>query len=336
MLTVEQIEEACARSAPPQFDSYINDAPALTLCRMFYPLGFPLQIRTNSEEVLRQSELKWGVFERRFQTEPMVADIHVVESDATVCPPIPTYKFFPGLMVMAADSSNYCIAAFPNGSTRMIVSTAALRHGNYFRQMFLDAAAACQIGTRFTTPIHAGCVALNGRGVLLCGDSGAGKTSLSYACASAGWDFLSDDTSLMLHGERRRMVIGNPHQVRFRPSAAELFPEIAGAEITPRIFGRPSIELPTAPMAHINIRESVAVEFVVFLNRRISGAAELVPYRTDVARSYIQQWLFGTPEAKAIQHAAIERLLTAPVLELRYTRLDWAVRRLEQLVREDV
>jgi hypothetical protein len=131
-------------------------------------------------------------------------------------------------------------------------------------------------------------------------------------------------------------VIGNPHQVRFRPSAAELFPEIAGAEITPRIFGRPSIELPTAPMAHINIRESVAVEFVVFLNRRISGAAELVPYRTDVARSYIQQWLFGTPEAKAIQHAAIERLLTAPVLELRYTRLDWAVRRLEQLVREDV
>jgi hypothetical protein len=334
MWTVEQIEEACDRGAPPAFDRYLNDVPVLTTERIFYPLGFPLQIRTNDEEVLRQSEIKWGMFEKRFDVEPMVADIHVIASDDAECPPLPQYRFFDNMMVVTAGAANFCVAAFPNGKTRMVVTTAALLHPAYFRQVFLDCAAATQMGTRFTTGVHAGCVALREHGVLLCGDSGAGKTSLSWACARAGWDFLADDTSCMLHGQESRVVIGNRHQVRFRPSAAELFPEVAGAEITPRIFGRPSIELPTAPMTNVKTRDCVHVDFVVFLNRRIPGAAELVPYRKDVARCYMRQWLFGTPEIKSVHYAAIERLLTAPVLEMRYECLAWGVKRLEQLVQE--
>jgi hypothetical protein len=335
MWTVQQIEEACDRSQPPQFERYVNDVPETTLSQTFYPLGFPLEIRTNSEEVLRQSELKWGMFEKRFGVEPVVAEIIVVESDETECPPHPQYRFFDNMMVMTAGAGNFGVAVFPHGQTRMVVTSAALRHSNYFRQVFLDATAACQMSTRHITGIHSGCVALNHRGVMLCGDSGAGKTSLSWACARAGWDFLSDDTSYLLHGQENRVVMGNRHHVRFRPAAAELFPEVGNAEITPRIFGQPSIELPTAPMSHIRTRDCVHVDFIVFLNRRIPDVAELVLYRKDIARCYMRQWLFGTPEIKSIHHAAIEQLLTAPVLELRYKTLDWAVQRLEQLVREN-
>jgi hypothetical protein len=331
--TVQQIEEACERSQPPAFDRYLHDLPETPFVATFYPLGFPVAIHTNSEEVLRRSEAKWGIFTQRFGVETIVAEIIVLPTDETECPPLPQYRFFDDTMVMTADASNYCIVSF-NGGTRMVVTTATLRHPAYFSQVFLDAAVACQIGSRYTTGIHSGCVALDGRGILLCGDSGAGKTSLSWGCARAGWDFVADDTSHMLHGETRRIVIGNSHQVRFRPSAAELFPEVVGVPQTPRIFGRPSIELPTAPMTHINTRDCAHVDFIVFLNRRIEGAADLVPYRKDVARAYMRQWLFGTPESKALQHAAIERLLSADVLELRYQSLSWAISRLEQLVRE--
>jgi len=332
--TLQQIEEACERSQPPAFDRYPNQLPEPTLVETVYPLGFPLEIRTNSEDVLRHSVHKWGVFPQRFTVEPIVAEIIVLDSDDAECPPLPQYRFFDDTLIMTADASNYGIASFPYGKTRMVVTTAALGHPEYFRQVFLDAAAACQLGSRYFTSLHAGCVALNNRGVMLCGDSGAGKTSLSWACARAGWDFLGDDTSHMLHGETRRIVIGNSHQVRFRPEAAELFPEVVGAEITPRLFGRPSIELPTASMTHIRTRDCAPVDFVVFLNRRTAGPPALVPYRKDVARCYMRQWLFGTPESKATQYAAIERLLTAPVFELRYQSLDWAVERLDQLVRE--
>lgn len=332
--TLQQIEEACERSQPPAFDQYPSQVPETPLVGTFYPLGFPVEIRTNSEEVLGHCEIKWGIFTQRFDVAPIVAEIVVLDSDETECPPLPQYRFFDDMLVMTADAWNYCLAAFPHGKTRIVITTAVLRHPTYFRQVFLDAAAACQISTRHVTGIHAACVALSGHGVLLCGDSGAGKTSLSWACARAGWDFIADDTSHMLHGETRRVVIGNSHQVRFRPSAAELFPEVAGQPMTPRVYGQPSIELPTAPMEHVTTRECAQIDFIVFVNRRTQSAPEIVPYSKEVARAYMRQWQFGTLESKAVQRAAIDRLLTAPVLELRYQNLDWGVKRLEQLVRE--
>jgi hypothetical protein len=315
-------------------DRHPDDAPPLTLEGMFFPLGFPLRVRTNSDEVLRQCAAKWGMFTRRTQDRPIEADIHVVETDSHRCPPATECHFMGNVLVMVADAQNVCSVEFPWGKTRMVVSTAALQHPHYFNQTFLEAAPACQLCTRFTTPIHAACVVLDGRGVLLCGDSGAGKTSLSYACARAGWQFVADDTSFLLHRETTRRVIGNYHQVRFRPSAAELFPEIAGAEITPRMFGKPSVELPTAPMEHVRTAEDAHIDFVVYLNRQYPASADLIPYSRDAARRYMRKVLFGAPDTKIIRHAAIERLLKAEVLELRYQSLDLAVRRLEQLVRE--
>ena len=174
----------------------------------------------------------------------------------------------------------------------------------------------------------------NGRGVLLCGDSGAGKSTLSYACARAGWTYVTDDASYMLNNGEDRLVTGNCHQVRFRPSALKLFPELDGLEITPRAAGKPSIELPTAPMPGITRATTAQVDYLVFLNRRASGTDQLVSYRRDAARQYLRQVLYGPDESVAMQYAALERLLTAEIFELRYSNLDWAVSRLESLTRE--
>jgi hypothetical protein len=42
-------------------------------------------------------------------------------------------------------------------------------------------------------PLHAGLVARSGRGVLLGGPSGVGKSTSALACAAAGFDYLADD-----------------------------------------------------------------------------------------------------------------------------------------------
>lgn len=320
---------------PEERECYHEEAPVLTLQEMFYPLGFPMRVRTNSHEVLRQCSRKWGIFPPRSSDKPIEVDIHVLESDSLECPPAAKCHFMGNLLVMVADTHHVCTAEFPWGKTRMVVTTAALRYPHYFSQTFLEAAPATQLSTRFLTPIHSACVVLDGRGVLLCGDSGAGKTSLSYACARAGWHFVADDTTFLLHSENTRRVIGNCHQVRFRPSAAELFPEIADAELTPRMSGKPSVELSTAAMDYIRPAESAHIDFVVFLNRRHPGPADVVPYCKDAARRYMRKVLFGTADTMPIRYAAIERLLTAEVLELRYQAMDQAVHRLERLVREE-
>jgi hypothetical protein len=119
--------------------------------------------------------------------------------------------------------------------------------------------------------------------------------------------------------------------VRFRPSAAAIFPEIDGLEITPRAAGKPSIELATAQIPWMRCAQTAQVDFVVFLNRRAEGPPELVPYGKDVARSAMRQVLYGSVESLRAQYFALERLLTAEVFELRYRDLDWAVDRLETL-----
>jgi hypothetical protein len=130
------------------------------------------------------------------------------------------------------------------------------------------------------------------------------------------------------------MIIGNCHQVRFRPTAAELFPELEGLEITPRSTGKPSIEMPMTFFPEVICAQTTHVDFLVFLNRNSEGPPELVPYRREVARNFMRQILYGLPETRAAQFAAIDRLLTAEVFELRYRDLDWAVQRLESLARE--
>jgi hypothetical protein len=234
------------------------------------------------------------------------------------------------LMICIADADNHCIVDLESAEAKIVISRAAARHPSY-AQYFSLGVPACCIATRYATPVHAACVALNGCGVLLCGDSGAGKSTLSYACARSGWTYVSDDGTYILDGGVDRYVTGNCHQLRFRPSAREIFPEFEGYKITPRGAGKPSIELPTAPLEHITRAQSTRADFICFLNRSTADSPRLVPFSKDLARRSMRQVLYGTEESLKKQHEAIEKLLTAEVFELRYSSLDWAVDRLHSL-----
>jgi hypothetical protein len=333
MLSIEDLETACNSAQRVEPPRHSVEAPDLPFHATFYPFGFPAVVKTNSESVLKQYDELWGRFTRQHDTEPLRAEVQVVDSNTTACPPEPTHRYMQPLMMCVADADNYSMVDLECCQTKIVISRAALRHRLY-AQYFILGTVVCCVTSRHTTPVHAGCVALDGRGVLFCGDSGAGKSTLSYACARAGWTYVSDDGSFLLNGGSKRLVTGDCYKVRFRPSAAELFPEVAGLETTPRAAGKPSIELPTTHMTHITTAQTTRVDFIVFLNRRSTSPPQLVPYRRDVARHFMRQTLYGPEELLAVQYRAIERLLTAEVFELRYTDLDWAVDRLRVLVRE--
>jgi hypothetical protein len=337
-LTIEELESACDRSQPLDFSRHALEPPELLHREIFYPLGVPTELRTNSAEILSQARDLWSIFDKRFDTMPIRVDVHVVDGDvergSRECPPTPVFRMMLPLLINIADTDNYSIVNLERGSTLITLARATEKYGSYLKYFFLGSAPLSHIATRYTTPVHAACVAFHGRGILLCGDSGAGKSTLSYACARAGWTYVSDDASYLLNGGKDRLITGNCHQVRFRPSAAELFPEVDGLEVTPRAAGKPSIELPTTSMPWMTCAPTTQVDFLVFLNRRTAGSPELVPYRKDVARYFMRQVLYGSEESLSVQYAALERLLTAEVFELHYSDLCWAVRRLETLARE--
>jgi hypothetical protein len=335
MLSIEQIEAACRRSEPVVFADPVSRLIELPLQATYYPLGFPVEIATNSEEILDAARLSWTGFEKLFDTQPIQLRIAVTDGSSSDCPPAPVCRVQWNLSSHIADSENFAVCDTAQGFSFLWLTKAAVAHRNYLRFYFLEAAVLCQLATRYTTPIHSACVALDGSGILLCGDSGAGKSTLAYACARAGWTYVTDDASYVVNRGQDRLVVGNYNQVRFRPSAADFFPELEGREVTQRVeVGKPSIELCTSPFQHITRSHTAQVDYIVFLNRREPTRHELVPFSREVARYFMQQPLFSIPEMQEAQKAVIERLLAAEVLELRYQDLDWAVERLGRLIRE--
>jgi serine kinase of HPr protein (carbohydrate metabolism regulator) len=186
--------------------------------------------------------------------------------------------------------------------------------------------------------IHAACVALHGHGVLLAGDSGAGKSSLAYACARRGWTYCTDDGSLLVTLGTGRSVLGNPRVFRFRQTAAALFPEFSGMEETRRGYGKPTIEVQTAALSGIRTALENQVDHIVFLNRceEERGHAQLLPVSREEAlgRLFCDPWPPEFP-AREERQAAVRRLAEAGAHEMRYQELDVAVDCLEQLVLGD-
>jgi len=70
-------------------------------------------------------------------------------------------------------------------------------------------AAAGWAEAAFTGTVHASCVAIGGRGVLIAGSSGTGKSDLALRLIDRGAMLVSDDYTLIARDEDGR-VISNP------------------------------------------------------------------------------------------------------------------------------
>lgn len=328
-MTVKEIEAMCRVGAASARMPHPLDTPCLPLRATFFPMGFPLEVRTNAPEILEMSSRLWAEFTQQFKATPAVSTVHVADGGAGKCPSAPLYRYQRPLLVSIADPEHYTVIDLEQRRTFTSITRASLAHRLYLEFFFL----MMPLITLPARGMHAACVARNGRGVMLCGDSGAGKSTLAYACARAGWEYISDDNCLLIDGIRR-IVAGNCHQVRFRPAARELFPEICGRELTPRAGGKPSIELSTARMPQIRRCLQARIDFIVFLNRLEPEPPGLAPYCKDVARIYLQQGLYPSRKAERQHAQAVKHLLKASVFELRYSDLDKAIERLQILVEE--
>jgi hypothetical protein len=334
MLTTEQLKAAWARSEPVNFGDPYLARIELQFQDIFYPLGFPVLLATNSAQAFDSAAERWRHFERLFDVEPIKLTIGVTDGGSTACPPTPNSRMRGHLNCNIADADNFSIADYDQAFTLTWVTRATLEYCSYFRYFFLDCAAMSQIANRYAWGIHAACMELDGAGVMLCGDSGAGKSTLSFALARAGWTYVTDDGGFLVDGRDDRLIVGNCSQLRFRPASESIFPELGGRQVMQRAeLGKPSIEFATASAPQFKTSPATRIRHVVFLNRN-DPRHEMVPFPTEVARLYLLQRASLVPELRERQTRMFDRLLEVGAFELCYTDLDWAIQRLSQLVRE--
>lgn len=334
LLSVEQLKGAWLSSRPVEFGDPILAHTRLDLHEMFHPLGFPVSVATNSAMVLDAAREGWGWFPRRFERSPICLKVAVAEDGSRTCPPTPVCRMRDHIVTNFADAENFAVTDLSAQFSTIWVTESAVRHRDYFRYFFLESTALGCISSVHATAIHAGCVALDEEAILLCGDSGAGKTTLSYACVRAGFTYITDDGTYFVHGETDRLVTGNCRQVRFRPSAEALFPQLRGREVMKRAgVGKPSIELPIMDGDTIRTSSTAKARYMVFLERNVDKE-ELCPFPSEVVSMYLWQTVRCMPYETDRHLKAIHSLLELKTFALRYNSLDWAVERLKQLAHE--
>jgi hypothetical protein len=298
----------------------------------YYPLGFPLTITTNSTEVLTGADESWGRFRKLHSQTELQMRIGVTNRGPSASRTNPILREQCGFRAHVADAENFAFADINRGFAFVWLTRATVEDRAYLRWWFIEG-VAWDLLERYLTPIHAACVQLNGRGVLLCGDSGAGKSSLSYACARNGWAFLSDDSSCLVQGCEGAVVVGDPSKIRFRESAIELFPELKTQKFARRFTGEMAIELLTSNVPEIKTISECSVDYIIFLNCGHRGAAGLFPLPAQTALHWLERVIFcGEKNIVDAHKASLRNLLTAQVFELRYDDLASAVEQLESLV----
>ena len=74
--------------------------------------------------------------------------------------------------------------------------------------------------------LHAGCVSKDSDGILIVGQSRAGKSTLSLSAVRAGFKFLSDEQPLLSFRNGEARVHSFPRRIRLHRADARFFPEL--------------------------------------------------------------------------------------------------------------
>ena len=316
------IEEAQPDALATAFD--------LEFSRTFYPLGFPFELETNSLEVIEAASEGWGEFAPAFDAPP-VRFCLAVTGETPLLSPRSVFVTREHLMSVYGDAENFAMFDFERGFGFGSVTHGTAADHPLLRYRLLTPALML-VEQQSLAPLHGALIVNNGGGVMLCGDTLAGKSTLAYAACRAGWTYVTDDGVALVRERSDCFAIGDYTSIRLREDARRFFPELASHLSTVRPNGKISIEILTRKLPIETLRGH-SVDHLVFLDRRESGPASLNRWGPEQALVDWERYRrFGTSEVRAAQLACHQRLLETTSWKLCYSRLPDAIECLNHLV----
>lgn len=165
---------------------------------------------------------------------------------------------------------------------------------------FYSTITALLLAWRGLLPFHGCAISIEGQGVLICGVSGAGKSSLTAALIAEGAQFISDDLSVVVpdkDGSGWNLVLGRPG-IRLFPSVGRWF---FGDAITP-LPNDPRDKVIATPASNAN-ESPIPLRHILFLGgpeKPLSAIDRFTLLRKNLFRP---NWLGKLPGISAIRVA---------------------------------
>ena len=125
--------------------------------------------------------------------------------------------------------------------------------------------------------VHAAGLAVAGKGLLVAGQSGAGKTTLALALLRAGFDFLADDTVFLSLGKSGLRILAFPDEVDVTAQTLGFFPELQRQAHAPKPNDRLKQPICATSLYRVKPSWECAPEAMIFPQPGKSSGSILTP-----------------------------------------------------------
>ena len=304
---------------------------ALTL--EFALLGARFEFRSHSAELLALVEATYKGLPAQLlhaavdDTGPPLRITLTLDEDDSLAEaqalPAPRNHGGAGLFATVMDAANFCLVAPAARSALVTISRGLLRRHSYNARYELLEFAVFMLASRTQglVPMHAACVGVGGRGLLLIGDSGAGKTTLSLQSYIEGMEFLSEDACFVDPVSARVTGVSNHLHPRFdalrfvEPEARRA--QFAASPVIRRRSGEQKYEIDLRDAGGALATAPVALAAIVLLSPQASSGAPLL-HEIDIASAVARVRATQPYAAQLDCWPAFERCIGGlPLLELR-------------------
>jgi len=163
-----------------------------------------------------------------------------------------------------------------------ILSEDLLSDAGVFRRTVLAVIAGVLAPALDVVGLHAGCVARDGKAVLLAAASGVGKSTLTLALALRGWSLLSDDWTFVAESPTGLRAWGMLTALKLLPDAVRYFPGLSALSPAPALNGEMSFEIDPWSFFRVGRTVDASPASIVLLER---GPAAGSGARSQVSRS---------------------------------------------------
>jgi hypothetical protein len=214
-----------------------------------------------------------------------------------------------GLLCGTSPASSFVTVSASQRSALVVVTPDMLRHAYHVRYEMIEFAVFTLASrAQGLVPLHAACIGRDGGGLVLIGDSGAGKSTTALQCLLEGCELLAED-SVFLHPQTLRLTgVANFLHVRadaLRFLPARLARAIARSPVIRRRSGVVKFELDTRRSGLGLAARPLALRAIVFLDARPARRNALL---ASLPRGELRRRLEAT-QPYAAQQAAWPTLL---------------------------
>lgn len=253
----------------------------------FPVLGVPLRVRSNAAAAVELSSVSfgaWSALPAALVSDHAAAQLDIVVQAATIEPLPPRFEYRRhGPLFLAASGGVLAAVRLPERHAIVFVPEQALDDGAWFTT-HVNGHGLMAASQQWRVPVHAAAVSHGTRTLLLSGASGAGKSTMAYACVVAGFDLLAEDAVFVdLSGAQPRLWAHSP-QLWMAADTVRFFPELAGRPVVERPNGKRRIRVPApAPIL------TTAGDVVTVLLGRGGGEPSLHPIDAKIVGDLLER-----------------------------------------------